>query len=143
MSVTEALECAKEGRSSSSLEGRSQFKLSHMQSIFEQKRKSEAQKIGLDPESVNCSVSARTVKTMMTAVVMLEDSSLHFNKHKSIDKTEARYHAEYLVMGTQAFAMTAVTTGIKAVAPPPWMSEKRFRGPVSYTHLTLPTNREV
>ena len=128
MSVAEALDCVKEGLSSSSLEGGSQFKLAHMQSIFEQKRRSQAQKIGLDPDSVNCSVSARTAKTMMTAVAMLEDSSLHFNKHKSINKTEARYRAEHSVMGAQAFAMTDVTTGIKAGAPPPWMSEKRFRG---------------
>ena len=130
MTVREAAECIKTGLKNCTLEGSSQFKLSHMLSEFEKKRKLQAELDGLDPETVKCGVTPRTAKTMMTAVAMLEDTSINFNTHKSINKTEARYRAEHSVMGAQAYAMTALTTSIKAGRRPPWMNDKRFRGKV-------------
>ena len=130
LSLREAKESVLTSLRTCGTEGSSQFKLRHMQSAFEEKRKAIAEQNGLDPESINCKVSLKTAKNLMTAVAMLEDRTLNFNTHKSINKTEARFRAEHSVMGAEAYALTALTTGIKAGGRQPWMNDKRFRGKV-------------
>ena len=74
LTLREATDRVKLSLQSCGTEGSNQFKLKDMRNEFEKQRKAVAEQDGLDPDSINCKVSLKTAKNLMTAVATLEDT---------------------------------------------------------------------
>lgn len=85
------------------------FKLSHMKDCYEQKKKEQAEKDGLDPDSTNCNVSDVTAKVAIVAAAMSRDDLTLSDKNLQT-KTLARWIAEHSIMGGYAYAATVLST---------------------------------
>ena len=71
----------------------------------------QAEKDGLDPNSVDCKTSKRRVNEAMTVVAMGgAESGIGISKKKLANKTEARYRAEHSIVGGYAYATTVFST---------------------------------
>ena len=86
----------------------STVKCLHMKEVIASKKKSQAAKVGLDPDLVECKVSTRNAKVNM--VMAATTSKLSFFKKKLLIKTWARFRAEYLVISACSYAMTVLMT---------------------------------
>ena len=66
----------------------SAFKLQHMKDAIVRKKKEQAERNGLDPNTIKCTISTETAKIAMTAVAM-EGTHLGFTKKKLQTKTKS------------------------------------------------------
>ena len=87
----------------------SAFKLSDMKNAYAEKRKDKAALDGLDPDSINSSISTRTAKVALIAVAM-GDSDISLSNKVLLTKTEKRFQSEHSIMGAYAYACTVLST---------------------------------
>ena len=85
------------------------FQLKDAKTAFSNMKKKQAEKDGLDPDSVNATVCDKTAKIAMTAAAMRE-SCMRFSNKSLQKKTEARFVSEHSVMGAYAYATTVLST---------------------------------
>ena len=100
------------------------FKLKHMKNIIVQKQKDVAAAGGLDPATIECSVTTEQAKICMTATAATA-SGVSFSKKKLLKKTTSRYRSEHSIMCGYAYAATALTTMYLTGTQPSWMSTVR------------------
>ena len=85
------------------------FRLKDVKSALSSRKKDEAEKNGLDGDSIDVSVNDEWAKVSLTALA-LSDTKLSFTKKKLLKKTETRFIAEHSVMGAYAYAATVLST---------------------------------
>ena len=114
----------------------------------------ETLELGSDGVVLNSSSSEEILKTsevvrsQLTKLDLVEaevtgKKEVGLGARACVDTTELMMHGEGLLVGCQSNALFLVQAEVEEN---PFVQSRPFRvnaGPVSYTHLTLPTNREV
>ena len=98
------------------------FRLKDMKNMVVGKKKGVAASNGLDPDSIECSVSTEWAKINMTATSARE-IGVTFSQKKLMRKTAARFRSEHSIMCGYSYACTALTTMYLSGPQPVWMHD--------------------
>ena len=97
------------------------FQLKHMKHAIESRKRLLAEADGLDPTSIDASVSIRNAK-INTIVAAMSSDTLSLSQKLLQIKTEAQFRSEHSVMCGYSYALTALLTMYFEGPSPPWMS---------------------
>ena len=100
------------------------FQLEHMKHAIESRKRLLAEADGLDPESIDVSITSTNAKITTIAAAMVGDLSL--SKKDLQIKTESRFRSEHSVMCGYSYAMTALMSHYFDGPNPPWMNGAKF-----------------
>jgi len=77
------------------------FKLDHLKKVYVKKKNNKAANDGLDPDTVNTTISNRTTKIALITAAIESDT---------LPKTEQRFIVKYSVQGAYTYALTVLST---------------------------------